>query len=90
MSVRRVEYPPPSPQALPPMSKEMAMVQWMDAMLKVQKAQVGMTFQVARAVAQMDESKERLPVSWARDQFDILHEQISKADALADKWRFGQ
>jgi len=90
MSVRRVEYPPLSPQALPPMTKEMAMVQWMDAMLKLQKAQVGMTFQVARAVAQMDESKQRLPFSWARDQFDVHHDQISKADALAANWRFGQ
>lgn len=90
MSARRVEYPPLSPQALPPMSKEMAMVQWMDAMLKLQKAQVEMIFQVARAVAQMDESKELLPFSWAHDQFQVVHDQISKADALADKWRFGR
>ena len=87
MSVRRVEYPPPEE---PRMSKEMAMAQWMDAMLKLQKAQVGYTFQVARAVAQMDESKERLPFSQARQHFDVLHDETSKADALADKWRLGR
>ena len=87
MSVRRVEYPPPEE---PRISKEMAMVQWMDAMLNLQKAQVGYTFMVARAVAQMDESKELLPFSQARQHFEILHDQITKVDALADQWRFGR
>jgi hypothetical protein len=84
MSVRRVEYPPPEE---PRMSKEMAMVQWMDAMLKLQKAQVGYTFMVAQAVAKMDKSKELLPFSQARQHFDVLHDQILEADVLADKWR---
>lgn len=87
MSVRRVEYPPPSPQASPPLSKEMAMVQWMDAMLNLQKAQVDYTFMVAQAVAKMDKSKELLPSSQARQHFDVLHDRILEADVLADKWR---
>ena len=82
MSVRRVEYPPPEE---PRMSKEMAMVQWMDAMLSLQKAQVGYTLMVAQAVAKMDKSKELLPFSQARQHFDVLHNQIDRVDALADK-----
>ena len=87
MSVRRVEYPPPEE---PRMSKEMAMVQWMDAMLDLQKAQVGYTFMVAQAVAKLDKSKELLPFSHARQHFEVLRDQITRADALADQWRFGR
>ena len=87
MSVRRVEYPPPEE---PRMSKEMAMVQWMDAMLSLQKAQVGYNFMVAQAVAKMDKSKELLPFSQARQHFDVVRNQIDRVDALADKWRFGR
>ena len=81
MSVRRAEYAPPV------MSKEMAMKQWMDAMLNLQKKQVGYTFMVAQAVAKMDKTNELLPFSQASQHFDLLHDQITRVDALADQWQ---
>tara|TARA_B110000444_G_scaffold255908_1_gene291223 strand:- start:1664 stop:1909 length:246 start_codon:yes stop_codon:yes gene_type:complete len=80
MSMRRVE---------PRMSKEVAMMQWMDAMLTLQKAQVDYTFMVAKAVSRMDKSKEILPFSMASQHFDVLRNQIDRVDAFADKWQKG-
>ena len=84
MSMRRVEYPPPGPQAPPPMTKEVAMVQWMDGMLNLQKMQMQATFRVAQAVSRIDEDK--LPFGAARQDFDTLQKMISAVDGLADKW----
>ena len=86
MSMRRVESHPPME---PRMSKEVAMKQWMDGMLNLQKAQVSYTFMVAQAVAKMDKSKEILPFSLGRQHFDVLRDEIDRLDAFADKWRKG-
>ena len=72
------------------MSKETAMVQWMDAMMKLQQAQASYTFMVAQAVAKLDKSKELLPFSHARQHFDVLQDEITRVDALADQWRLGR
>ena len=66
------------------------MEQWMDAMLSLQQTQAQAMFKVARAVAQMDTSKEILPFNQARQDFDRLQEKIGAVDALADAWRVGR
>lgn len=45
---------------------------------------------VARVVAKMDESNELLSFSQALQHYDILRDQITRVDALADQWRFGR
>lgn len=90
MSVRRAEYPPPSTQAPPRMTKEDAMVQWMDAVLRLQKAQRQAWDHVAQAVSRMDKSKEIYPFGMVLQDRDFINEQVEKVDALADAWRRGR
>jgi len=90
MSVRRAEYPPPSTQAPPRMTKEDAMVQWMDAVLRLQKAQAQAWDQVAQAVSRMDKTKENYPFFRVLQEREILHAHTEKVDALADAWRRGR
>ena len=82
----RTTYEPPSTSDSPPMTKEQAMDRFMDHMISVPKAQVGYTFEVARAVAKLDTSGEILTFSKALQNFDVLYERINAAEELKSAW----
>ena len=71
----------------PPETKEEAMVRFMYDMVELQKQQKLAMWRVAYAVAKLDKSKELLSFGMARQDVDLLTQDIKKLEALADAYR---
>ena len=71
----------------PPETKEEAMVRFMYDMVNLQTQQKLAMWRVAYAVAKLDKSKELLSFGMARQDVDLLTQDIEKLEALADAYR---
>ena len=67
-----------------PTTKEETIERFMDVVIQAQDHQKWATFRVAKAVAQMDESKEILPYFMGRQDFDIANEDIEQLKKLSE------
>ena len=68
----------------PPETKEETIERFMDLVIKAQKHQNSCYFRVAVAVSRMDESNEILPWSMARQDLDLMNEDIKDLKALSE------
>ena len=67
-----------------PKTKEETIERFMDFVIKAHKHQTGALWRVAKAVSQMDESKEKLPFWMAKQDLDIMYEDSDHLQALAE------
>ena len=65
-----------------PSTKEETMVRFMEVVIQAQKHQQLATFRVAKAVSQMDKSKEIFPFSMGKQDLDLADEDIEQLQQL--------
>jgi len=65
-----------------PSTKEETMVRFMEVVIQAQQHQKWATFRVAKAVSQMDESKEIFPFFMAKQDLDLADEDTDDLQAL--------
>ena len=66
-----------------PRTREETIERFMDVVIKAQKHQNSCYFRVATAVSRMDESNELLPWSLARQDLDLMNNDIQDLEALS-------